>query len=133
MGFMDKIKEAAQDVATEAKKATAQGKTKIDQLQTRKKADDAARRLGYLIHAERTTGSVAGAEAERLVLEITQLEEEIAVAQSSGPQVSAAPEGSMDAAGHTAPKPPPDGPAATPPPAPSPPPSSDPTPGDFKL
>lgn len=132
MGIMDKIKEAAQDVATEAKKATVQGKTKIDKLQTRKKADDAARRLGYLIHAERTTGSVAGAEVERLVLEITQLEEEIAVAESSGPQASAA-EGSTDAAGHTAPKPPPDGPAATPPPAPSPPPSSDPTPGDFKL
>jgi hypothetical protein len=89
MGFMDKLKEAAQDVATEAKKATAQGKTKLDQMQTRKKADDAARRLGYLIHAERTKGVPPGAESDRLLTEITQLEAEIAAAEAAESQSSA--------------------------------------------
>lgn len=85
MGFMDKLKEAAQDVATEAKKATAQGKTKLDQMQTRKKADDAAKRLGYLIRAQRARGVAAGAEVDRLVAEITQLEDEIAEAEAAQP------------------------------------------------
>ena len=92
MGFMDKLKEAAQDVATEAKKATAQGKTKLDQMQIRKKADDAARRLGYLIHAERTKGVLPGTESDRLLAEITQLEAEIAAAETAESQAS--PEGS---------------------------------------
>jgi hypothetical protein len=124
MGFMDKIREAAQDVATEAKKATAQGKTKLDQIQTRKKADDAARRLGYLIHAERTKGTAAGPEVDRLVAEITQAQAEIAEAEAAGPAPAtpAATAGPADAAG-AAPEPPPAPPAT----------SSDTTPGDFKL
>jgi hypothetical protein len=89
MGFIDKLKETAQDVATEAKKATAQGKTKLDQMQTRKKADDAARRLGYLIHAERTKGVPPGEESDRLLAEITQLEAEITAAEAAEPQGSA--------------------------------------------
>mgnify|MGYP006146796065 CR=1 FL=1 len=40
MGLMDKMKAAAQDVATQAKSATAQAQTKIEQSQTRKKMDD---------------------------------------------------------------------------------------------
>ena len=124
MGFMDKIREAAQDVATEAKKATAQGKTKLDQIQTRKKADDAARRLGYLIHAERTKGTAAGPEVDRLVAEITQAQAEIAEAETAGraPATPAATAGPADVAG-AAPQPPPAPPAT----------SSDTTPGDFKL
>jgi hypothetical protein len=82
VGFMDKIKSAAQDVATEAKKATAQGKNKLDQMQLRKKADDAAKQLGYLVHAERTGRAPAGAEADRLVGEITQAEADIAAAEA---------------------------------------------------
>jgi hypothetical protein len=130
MGFMDKLKVAAQDVATEAKKATAQGKTKLDQMQTRKKADDAAKRLGYLIHAERargaasagpqTEGVAAGAEVDRLVAEITQLEAEIAEAEAAQPPAGSEP------ATHAAPQPPPAPPQQGPP-------SADPTPGDSKL
>lgn len=119
MGFMDKLKEAAQDVATEAKKATAQGKTKLDQMQTRKKADDAAKRLGYLIRAQRARGVAAGAEVDRLVAEITQLEDEIAEAEAAQPPAGSEP------APHAAPQPPP----APPPEGPT---SADPTPGDFK-
>jgi septal ring factor EnvC (AmiA/AmiB activator) len=120
MGLMDKIKSAAQDVAAEAKKATAQGKSKLDQMQLRKKADEAAKQLGYLIHAERAKGTAAGAEADRLVAEITQLETEIAEAESETQAQAAAP---------------PSGPAQPAEPAPPtpPPPSSESSSGDYKL
>lgn len=78
MGFMDKVKAAAQDVATEAKKATAQGKEKIGELQTRKKMDEAAKKLGYLVYRERTENVPAGTEADQLIAEITTLQEELA-------------------------------------------------------
>jgi hypothetical protein len=100
VGFMDKVKAAAQDVASEAKKATAQGKTRIDQLQTKKKMDDAARALGYLVHAERTKGTPAGPEADRLAGEITQLEAQLAAEQAAEGQG-----GAPTAAGYVAPQP----------------------------
>jgi hypothetical protein len=132
MGFMDKLKEAAQDVASEAKKATAQGKTKLDQIQTRKKADDAARRLGYLIHAERTKGTTAGAQADRLVAEISSLESALEAAQREEAQAATATP-SRDPAGYSAPQPPPEStpepPAAPPPSSPS---SADPTPDHLR-
>lgn len=78
MGFMDKVKAAAQDISVEAKKATAQGKEKIDEMQTKKKMDDAARRLGYLIFRERAEGTPAGSDAETLVAEITELQKKLA-------------------------------------------------------
>ena len=53
MGFMDKVKQAAQDVTAEAKKATAQGKEKLGEVQTKRKMDDAAKRLGYLVTPRR--------------------------------------------------------------------------------
>ena len=117
MGLMDKMKAAAQDVATQAKSATAQAQTKIEQTQTRKKADEAAQKLGYLIHRERTQGVPAGAEADTLVAQITSLEAELAAAAQpaatdpAAPPIAAAPA---------------DPPAATTS-------SSEPTGGDFKL
>jgi septal ring factor EnvC (AmiA/AmiB activator) len=131
MGFMDKLKEAAQDVATEAKKATAQGKTKLDQMQSRKKADDAAKQLGYLVHAERTKGATPGGEADRLIAELTRLEIEIAAEAEGEPAETPAATGQApDAPGSASPQPPP---ASAPhPPAAPPPASSDPTPGDSK-
>ena len=73
MGFMDKLKEAAQDVATEAKKATAQGKEKVGEFQIRKKMDEAAKKLGYLTHREKTENVPSGAEAAALIAEISAL------------------------------------------------------------
>ncbi len=103
MGLMDKVKAQAQNVAAEAKKATAQGKEKVEQIQLRKKADEAAKQLGYLVHKERTAGTPGGADADRLVAEITDLERQMA---DDGDATESAP----------------------PPPT-----SSDATPGDFKL
>ena len=114
MGLMDKMKAAAQDVATQAKSATAQAQTKIEQTQTRKKADEAAQKLGYLIHRERTQGVASGAEAESLIAQITSLEAELAT--SAQPSAPGAPPAVTPA----------DPPAATTS-------SSEPTGGDFKL
>ncbi|HEU4480313.1 MAG TPA: hypothetical protein VFS18_00385 [Actinomycetota bacterium] len=83
MGFMDKMKAAAQDVATEAKKATAQGKDKLEEVQTRKKMDEAAKKLGYLIHRERTGATPAGAEADRLIAEISGYQTELEVSPTN--------------------------------------------------
>lgn len=121
MGLMDKLKTAAQDVAAEAKKATEVGKSKLDQIQLRKKADEAAKRLGYLVHAERTKGTAATAEMDRLVIEITQAEAEIAAAEVDARAASAEPP--------AGPAQPAEGGPATPPPPSSPDPSS----GEPKL
>ena len=78
MGILDKAKAAAEKVAEEAKKGTAQVQDKVEQSQTRKKADDLAKQLGYLIVKERGGGEAAGAEGDRLVGEIQELEAKLA-------------------------------------------------------
>lgn len=107
MGLMDKMKAQAQNVAAQAKTAAGQAQDKMEQMQLRKKADEAAKQLGYLIHKERTGGAAAGAEADKLVAEITDLERQMAEEDASSAASPAAP--------------------ATPTS------SSDATPGDFKL
>lgn len=91
MGFMDKVKAAASDVAAEAKKATAGAQTKIEQSQLRRKADDAARKLGYLVYAERMHGAPPAAEAESLVEEIAGLEAQIAAEETRAQAASTPP------------------------------------------
>jgi len=78
MGFMDKFKNAAQEVAVEAKKVTAQAQGKVEETQLKRKMDAAAKELGYLIHQERVKGVAAGPEADRLIASITSLEAEMA-------------------------------------------------------
>lgn len=77
MSFLDKVKETAQSVAAETKKGAAKAQEKIEHTQTRRKADDLAKQLGYLIAGERTGGPAAGTEADRLVEEITALEAQL--------------------------------------------------------
>lgn len=108
MGLMDKVKAQAQNVAAQAKNAAGQAQDKMETIQLRKKADEAAKQLGYLIHKERTGGAAAGAEVDTLVAEISDLERQMAEDETA-------------AAGGTAPAP------STPTS------SSDTTPGDFKL
>jgi hypothetical protein len=97
MGFMDKVKAAAQDVATEAKKAKDQAATKMEQSSLRKKQDEHARELGWLIYRERTENTPAGTEADRLISEITslqgQLDAQAAAATEPGSAAVATPEG----------------------------------------
>lgn len=131
MGFMDKVKSAAQDVATQAKTATAGAQSKLEQSQLRKKADEAAKNLGYIVYRERTQGTPAGADADALVSEIAGIEAQIASEDAKQQQIQQQ---------QAAAAPPQQGPAqpATPPPgsdqaAPPSTSSSDPAPGDFKL
>lgn len=126
MGIMDKVKAAAEKAAAEAKKGTAQVQSKIEHGQIRKKADEAAKQLGYLIARERTEGAPAGEEADRLVQEIQGLQAQL---EAEGP----AEEPEASSGSSAAAQPAPAG-ATPPPPAPAPPPSaSEPTAGDFKL
>ena len=78
MSFLDKAKAAAKDAAAVAKKGAAIAKDKAGDAMLRRKADDAAKQIGYLIHTERTGGASAGGEIDRLVQEITSLEAQIA-------------------------------------------------------
>lgn len=100
MGLMDKMKAQAQNVAAQAKTAAGQAQDKMEQMQLRKKADEAAKQLGYLIHKERTGGAAAGAEADKLVAEISDLERQMAeedASQSGAPAAPATPTSSSDA------------------------------------
>jgi hypothetical protein len=78
MGLMDKIKETAQEVAGEARKATTQGKVKLEGLALRRKMDDAAKQLGYLVFRERTQGTFSGSEADTLIASMRELEDQVA-------------------------------------------------------
>lgn len=85
MSFLDKVKSAAKDAAGQAQKGLGQVKTKVEIGQLRKKADDAAEKLGYLIVKERHDGVPAGPAADALVAEIVSLEEQIRQEESSPP------------------------------------------------
>ena len=84
MSFLDKAKAAARDAASAAKKGAAIAKDKAGDAMLRRKADDAAKQIGYLIHKERTGGPQAGPEIDRLVEEITALEAQIAEPAAAG-------------------------------------------------
>ena len=79
MGLLDKAKDLASKAADTAQKSAGAAKDKVDSVQARRKADDLAKQLGYLIVRERTDGTDTGEEATRLVTEITAIE--VALAQ----------------------------------------------------
>jgi hypothetical protein len=110
MGLMDKVKAAAQEAAAAAKKGTAQVQGKVEHAQLRKKADEAAKELGYLIVREQTKGEPAGADRDGLVNDIVGLEAQLSE------------EGEAD-----------EQPAPAAPPAAPPTSASQPAAGDFKL
>lgn len=76
--MLDKAKDLASKAAEEAQKAAGAAKDKVDDVQARRKADDLAKQLGYVIVRERTDGTAAGDEADRLVTEITAIEVSLA-------------------------------------------------------
>jgi hypothetical protein len=108
MGLMDRLKETAQDVATEAKKAGAQAQGKLEEVALRRKLDDAARELGYLFFRERAKAIPAGSDADSLVSRMRELEEQLDRhdAESGGAGAGASPDpsaGRDDAAEETQP------------------------------
>jgi hypothetical protein len=84
MGFMDKVKAAAQDAATQAKSATGQAQTKIEQVQLKNRLNSLAEELGQVIFKERTKGTPA-ADAERLITEMKDLEARIDALATAAP------------------------------------------------
>lgn len=70
MGFVDKLKATAQDVA-------GQGRDKLEDVQTKRKMDAAAQQLGYLVHRERTEAIPAGSQVEELMSQITALKQQL--------------------------------------------------------
>ena len=75
MGLKDRVKERAQELASEARKATTQAQGKLEETVLRRRMDDAARRLGYLVFRERTQGTPAASDADALVDEMRTLDE----------------------------------------------------------
>jgi hypothetical protein len=85
MSFLDKMKSAAKDAAGQAQKGLGQLQTKVEVTQLRRKANDAAEKLGYLIVRERHDGIPTGTDADTLVAEIVALEEQIKAEEASPP------------------------------------------------
>ena len=82
MGFMDKVKAAAQDAATQAKTATGQAQTKLEQAQIKKKFNDTAELVGHAIYAERVKGTPSS-DVDRLLAEMKELEAKLEAEASS--------------------------------------------------
>ena len=78
MGFLDKAKQQATQLAQKAQEGVKTGQAKLDQVQSKKKEDALLRDLGAVFYAEKTgraTGETA-AEIERLVSELRSHEAE---------------------------------------------------------
>jgi hypothetical protein len=82
MEFLDKVNEVAGEMGDVARKWASQVQAKFEQTQLRRRADDAARRLGYAVYRERTGGVSGGAEADALVAEIRDAEAQIEAAET---------------------------------------------------
>ena len=133
MGLMDRLKETAQEVAGEARKATVQAQGKLSEVQLRRRMDEAARQLGYLVYRERTQGTPAGSEADTHVSEMQGLEQKLQQLQAEAAAAqAAAPQAGQPSTPAPGPGPVPTDPTA-PPPSTPPTSSSEPTGGDFKL
>jgi hypothetical protein len=102
MGFLDKAKQQATQLAQKAQEGVKTGQAKLDQAQAKKKEDALLRDLGAACFAEKTgrgTGETA-AEIERLVSELRTHEAEAGTistdttsASGLGGAAQAAPEG----------------------------------------
>ena len=96
MGLLDKVKKVATDAAEAAKKGTEKAKDKVETLQITKKMDGLAEQLGYLVYRERQGGAPAGAEGDRLVSEMADLERmlaQVSESEDEGPPSEPQPEG----------------------------------------
>ena len=85
MGLLDKAKEIAGQGAEAAKKAAEVAKERAGDLQAKRRADDLAQQLGYLIVRERTENHDAGSEPQRLIDEIVTVQKELADAPQTDP------------------------------------------------
>ncbi len=66
MGFMDKVKEQANNAAAVAKDAAQKGQAKVDEVQAKRAADGVLRQLGLLAFLSQTDRAPASADADVL-------------------------------------------------------------------
>jgi hypothetical protein len=92
MGIMDKVKEAAGTAVEAGKKAADAAKDKVEDVQLRRKADDLAKQLGYVVVAK---GMSAGPEGDALIIQIKELEVQLIAAEGT-PGASTATEGTTE-------------------------------------
>jgi hypothetical protein len=71
MDLTERVKQVADEMGEAARKGASRIQGQLEAMRLRRSADDAAKRLGYLVHRERTGGVPGGAEADALVTEIT--------------------------------------------------------------
>jgi hypothetical protein len=95
MGILDKAKEVAKQGADAAKKAADAAKDKADEVQTKRKADQFAEQLGYLIVRERSEGADVKVEADALVTQIVDLQKQLAEAAADGSTPDGGPMGEV--------------------------------------
>jgi hypothetical protein len=76
MGFMDKVRSQATQLAEKAQEGLQTGKGKLDELQERKRAQGLLQELGVLVYRQHTNRSVEGsaADVERLVGDLQKIE-----------------------------------------------------------
>jgi hypothetical protein len=80
MSLLDKAKDAAKSVGEKAKQGVEATSDKVDEVQTKKKADGLKQELGGIVYLQRTGTPPDDAEAEisRLIDEIRDLEAKLA-------------------------------------------------------
>ena len=78
MGFVDKVKAQAAQVAEKAQEGIKTGQEKVEEAQSRRKTDALLRELGALVYARHTGGASEGSDADidRIVAEIRAQEDE---------------------------------------------------------
>ena len=80
MGFLNKVKEQATHLKDNEKvrEVAEKVKDKVEDVQTRRKANDLLADLGRLLYAQKTarTNPTADAEIDRLVADLRRLEDE---------------------------------------------------------
>jgi len=103
MSFLDKAKEKATQLATQAKE-------KVDDIQDKRKADDLLDDIGRIIYRQRTTGTVNPDDDAK----IGELVEALQALEAAGTPVLEAPAAAAPAASTLPPPAPPAAPAAFP-------------------
>jgi hypothetical protein len=121
MGFLDKVKEQANSLATSVNDTVNKGQSSLDQSQSRKHADGLLRDLGALVYARDTgRGDEAGdADIARLTAELQAHEAQggaVDLTQRARPPAPGQAGGAPPPPGGVAAPPPPGGVAAPPPP-----------------
>jgi len=66
MGLMDKVKAQAEQAVAKGKQGVAQGQSKLEEIQAKKRADTLLRNLGAAYYAQQRSGGSADAVASAL-------------------------------------------------------------------